>query len=582
MSFLYPAYFLVLAGLVPLLAVYLLKVRPKRRAVTALFLWEAVFDQKQNTALFHRLRDWLSLLLMILAWVATVLALTGPQWSRDGGRDLLLIVDNSASMQARDQGRTRLAAAKERAADIIRGLGPNQKAAVAALSLDLRYGSHFTSSPQALLEAVRQIEPSDCPFQAEALAALDVEALTSAPCRMILISDGCAYTADANRPIELVKIGSDQGNVGFIACDLRLLQSRPARVGLYYQLASSFTEDVTTDIVITYGPEQRPLKVIPVRVAPGINPCEIVFVDGGGAGPWRAGLDMEDALSCDNTAYLTLPVRPPIRLQVASENGFFLVHSVMAFAETGGDLAYVDKDGDVVLVSEGDVPDASHAILFGVPARAGWWGEVGPEVDDVLARVRFPGHPVLHNCDLDTLPFVGARDVTPPAGSLVLVETSQRVPLVYRVRDTQRSALVINMDAWASDFYYSAWFPVLVYNGARHLMDREEDLRSGYPVGATVQLAAVADASAPETRDTRASSYGPIRRIGFHTLPGDTDNRSLGASLFAARETLLNSRKAVDTHAPLRSGRSLSTFLASAALLLLLAECLLYHRRKVG
>ena len=62
--------------MIPLVAVYLLKVRPKRRAVTALFLWEAAFDQKKNTALFQRLRNWLSLLLMILAWVATVLALT--------------------------------------------------------------------------------------------------------------------------------------------------------------------------------------------------------------------------------------------------------------------------------------------------------------------------------------------------------------------------------------------------------------------------------------------------------------------------------------------------------------------------
>lgn len=576
MSFLNPAYFLALAGLVPLLAVYLLKVRPKRRAVTALFLWEAVFDQKKNTALFHRLRDWLSLLLMILAWVATVLALTGPEWRQDTGQDLLLIVDNSASMQALERGRSRLARAKESAAQLIRALHPNQKAAVAVHSLELQYRSHFTNSPKTLLDAVQAIQPSDCPFQAEALARLDVDTLTSVNCRVLLISDGCGVAADANHPIELVKIGSDQGNVGFIACDLRLLQNRPARVGLYYQLASSFTEAVTTDIVITYGPEQRPLKVIPVTVTPGINSSEIVFIDGGGAGRWQAQLERVDALSQDNTAYLFLPAQQPIRLQVESDNGFFLVNSVTAFAQTSGDLAYVERGGDVILASAGRAPQTPQGILFGVPDRSGWWGQVGAEVDHVLARVLLEDHPVLRNCDLDTLPFVGARDITPPPGSLVLVETAQRVPLVYSVRDNQASALVINMDAWASDFFYSAWFPILVYNGARYLMDREEDLQSSYPVGATVRL------PAQTPRDWRGSFYGPLRRIGFHALPEDAQARSLGVSLFATRETLLNNREVVDTRAPLRYGRSLSYLLASAALLVLLAECLLYHRRKVG
>ncbi len=576
MSFLNPAYFLALAGLLPLLAVYLLKVRPKRRAVTALFLWEAVFDEKKNTALFHRLRDWLSLLLMVLAWVATVLALTGPEWRQDAGQDLLLIVDNSASMQALEAGRSRLTHAKASAADIIGALHPNQKAAVAVLSLELQYRCHFTDSAKTLMEAVQAIRPSDCPLQAEALERLDVDTLTSDNCRILLISDGCGYTADANRPVEFVKIGSQQGNIGFIACDLRLLQKRPARVGLYYQLASSFTETVTTDIVVTYGPEQRPLKVIPVTVTPGINPSEIVFIDGGGSGRWQAQLERADALSQDNTAYLFLPARQPIRLQVESDNGFFLVNSVTAFAETSGDLAYVEKGGDVILASGGRAPETPQGILFGLPERSGWWGQVGSEVDPVLARVLLEDHPVLRNCALDTLPFVGARDITPPAGSLVLVETAQRVPLVYAVRDRQASALVVNMDAWASDFYYSAWFPILVYNGARYLMNREEDLQSSYPVGATVRL------PARGMEDWRGSSYGPLRRIGFHTLPEEAQARFLGASLFATRETLLNNPAVVDTHASLPGGRSLSVLLASAALLVLFAECLLYHRRKVG
>jgi len=46
--------------------------RPTRKAVTAFFLWQAVFDQKKHTALFNRLRDLLSLLPSIIRHVMVV------------------------------------------------------------------------------------------------------------------------------------------------------------------------------------------------------------------------------------------------------------------------------------------------------------------------------------------------------------------------------------------------------------------------------------------------------------------------------------------------------------------------------
>jgi hypothetical protein len=348
---------------------------------------------------------------------------------------------------------------------------------------------------------------------------------------------------------------------------------------------------MTTDIVIRNGPDLRIVKVVTATAEPGINPAAIVTVENGGFGYWQASLDIEDALSVDNSAYMTLPPEQPIRVHVESENGFFLVHSVMAFAKTSGDLDYVDTQGDVALAAGGVIPQAPRSILFGVPEASGWWGQVGPEVDDVLARTRLADHPVLQNCDLDAVTFVGARDITLPADSLVLVETAQRVPLVYRVREGLRTVMVINMDPWASDFYYSAWFPVLVYNCARHLMSREDALLSAYPLGATVTLP-FTDPGPEYTRfrvgdrqnliTVPGSSYGPIREIGFHVWENMAGTGSLGANLFSTPETLLNNRDAVDTSAPLGRGRPLSAPLTLIAVLLLLLECALYHRRKVG
>ncbi len=590
MTFLNPAYFLALLGLIPLIAVYFLKVRPTRKSVTALFLWQAVLDQKKNTALFNRLRDLLSLLLMALALLAIVLAMTSPEVGSDQRKDLLLIIDNSASMNAIENDRSRLTVARRTASDIIRGLNTNQQAAVATVSLDVQYQSHFTTSPKTLTDAIRSIEPSDCPFRPESLNTLAAGAAAMNDCRMILISDGCRFVPDANSPIELIKIGSNQGNIGFLTCDLRRLQGQPVRAGLYYKLASSFEENVTTDIVITHGPNNRIVKVIPVTIKPGTNESEVVTLEGADPGSWRATLEWPDALADDNTAFLALPSRIPVKVRVESDHTFFLVNSINAFARTSGDLQYVEANADVVLTN-GLIPQANRAIILGIPENAGWCGRAGPEVDDVLARIRIEDHPILADCDIDSIPFLGAREITPPACSLVIAETAAHVPLIYRVRQGARSALVVNMDPIESEFFYSAWFPVLVYNGARHLMGRQQTLPAACAVGDSVPIptssygaetTTVTIDDGAEPIQLNGSTYGPIRRAGLHTLQNTSGQWSVGANLFAASETLLDNHDAIDTSMPLNRGWPLSLILALIAAWLLLIECILYHRRKVG
>ena len=76
MKFLAPLFFWSFLSFLPLVAIYFLKVRPRRREATAYFLWNRVFTEKKSTSLFQRLRDLLSLLLLswlLLAQPATVL-----------------------------------------------------------------------------------------------------------------------------------------------------------------------------------------------------------------------------------------------------------------------------------------------------------------------------------------------------------------------------------------------------------------------------------------------------------------------------------------------------------------------------
>src|SRR6476659_7085465 len=94
--------------LIPLLGViaafYLLRLRRQETAVSSLYLWETLLRDREANAPWQKLRTNLLLLLPLVIVAALILALARP-WSvggGTGGRNVLLVLDTSASMGATD------------------------------------------------------------------------------------------------------------------------------------------------------------------------------------------------------------------------------------------------------------------------------------------------------------------------------------------------------------------------------------------------------------------------------------------------------------------------------------------------
>ncbi|MDQ2808526.1 MAG: VWA domain-containing protein, partial [Chloroflexota bacterium] len=103
-------------GFVPVLAVitalYWLRLRRPETGVSSLQLWQALLRDREANAAWSRLNASLLWLLQLGIAAALILALARP-WAaspQSGGRNLILIVDTSASMGATDApgGGTRL------------------------------------------------------------------------------------------------------------------------------------------------------------------------------------------------------------------------------------------------------------------------------------------------------------------------------------------------------------------------------------------------------------------------------------------------------------------------------------------
>lgn len=591
MKFLAPWFFWSFLSLLPLVAIYFLKVRPRRKEATAYFLWQKVFTEKKTASLFQRLRDLFSLIIMALMFGAVCLALTKPELQDDARQDLLVIIDQSASMSAGQGSSQRLALAKEAATNLIKGLDGSQRAAVATLDGNLKFLSHLSDDPKALLDAVETIQPTDLELSLNPLASLNAtqSADFAKTHRIIFISDACFGNQSLPGNVELLKIGEPLENAGIVSADAQYLPGAGNRLGIYFQLASSFKAPVKADLIIKPAEGTAIAKLIPLEIKAGLNPAETFTVDDAEPGNWIAEIDFKDALASDNTAYLAVARPKPIRVQVdAPDAAFFLQACVESFAQSNGLLLPVDENPQLVL-AKGKSPDAPLALIFQPQGASPWWKSVGDEMEVSAARVRIPEHPAIRHLDASGINFAGARKMQAADGALILVETDDHIPLIYTATSGGKSAMIVNLDPVAAEFYYSAWFPVLVHGAATHLAGREEALLATYSSGSTIPMPGARDnemstLNLPDggQKEVKGKRSGTLEHPGFYTVQNGAGEWHAGVSLLAADETLLDNSSLASSLKPIAQGMPPYLLLTLVAVALLIAESLLYHRRKIG
>ena len=607
MSFASPVFFWALLSLIPLAAIYLLKVRPVRKPTTAWFLWQDIFQEKKATSLFQRFRDLFSLLLMLAAFLAVIFAMARPNFSGDRQKDLVLVVDNSVSMNASDGSEARLAQAKAVATDIVKALNGTQRCSVATVSNRVKFLSNLTDNPRELLLAIDNIEPSSMTSDATLLEQLlninpnekesAEESGSEKSSRVILISDGC-FENKLPDEIELLKVGDgEKGNIGLVACDMRRLPGGRNRVGVFFQVASSFKETVEAELTFSVGKPDTLTKFIPLNVVPGLNPAEVFELEDAEAGKWFAQLNVypADALKADNTAYISLPPRRPIPISVVAEDRYFYENCVRAFSNEDGLLSLVEEPNDKtqLLIGAGQfaIPEdySGDLLIFHPNGESPFWDNVGEEIEVIGPQVVDPNHPVIRHIDATLLPFVGARRVTAPAGAEILVKSDDETPLIWRTTSSGRSAVVLNFDPLASDFYFSAWFPVVVYSSATHLAGRTDRLPATWRTGQLAMIEGVEDGETTSVTmpdgvkfESQSTSFGPLESTGFYELNNRGGDWIAGCSLLSAQESLIDNSTVKETAQPINRGSSPAAWLTLIAVAVLAIESVLYQRRKVG
>ncbi|MBN2583331.1 MAG: VWA domain-containing protein [Planctomycetes bacterium] len=180
MTFLAPLFALAALAAVPIVLLYLLKMKRQERVIPSTILWQETIKDIEANVPFQRLRANLLLILQMLILALLVVALMRPAMPstyRLADRNVL-VIDVSASMLATDGpgGTTRFERARVLADDLIDGLEDGQRMMI--LAGDQMVTDGFLEQKSLLRRALSRIEPLEAESNVTAGLQLAQTALT--------------------------------------------------------------------------------------------------------------------------------------------------------------------------------------------------------------------------------------------------------------------------------------------------------------------------------------------------------------------------------------------------------------------
>lgn len=626
MSLLAPLALLGAAILGPIIvAMYLLRLRREERHISSTFLWQQMVRDVEANAPWQKLqRNWL-LLLQLLILLLLALALARPFFRTEGitGRNLVLILDRSASMGATDVGPSRLEAAKAQAITLIDQLPDGGRATVIAAGGPMEVPASATTDRRELRTAIESITLSTAGNSdlAQALTLAAALVTRDEQSEVAIISDGNVTLPDdleVPATVRYFPIGSSSANVAISAL---VLQPGAAGQTLFVQ-ATNYAEDAPAnrrlDIYLdgalynAYNLSLAPAseQSITVEVPPQVEVAE-------------ARLANDDTLAIDDRAWAVSALGASTHIRLVSPGNRFLTTGLQllpgisvttvptpttTFSETTAQIPVTILDG----VVPPDLPPGN--LLFIAPPRSTAFFSVTGEIEFPAVQPVAGDDPMLDNISLSELSVLRAVRLVPGSWARVVVD-SDGGPLLLAGERNGRRIVVLTFDLHLSDLPLQIAFPLLLSNIMSFLApDTGVDalqLAPGEPLALRIDPA-ITEVRITRPDGTRLSTSGgilsgePTLQIeneqlvyaetelpGVYTLEefrGETleARRRYAVNLFAPAESQIMPQQqlAIPQTSGLQSAitrdregrQEFWRWLAALALLVLVVEWLVYHR----
>ncbi|MEZ4445695.1 MAG: VWA domain-containing protein [Polyangiaceae bacterium] len=469
-----PAWLGLLALLVPLLVLYILKVRRKRLQVGSTWLWQQARRDLMARSPFKKLIFQLPLLLQALALALMALAAARPATRGKAiqGDHVAIIVDTSASMAAVDPktGRARIELAKDAALSMVDALPPGSDAMILDAGKDARLALPADRDTRRMKSVIAALTAREVEGDLSAAVSLAISRLQQQGGlrRVLVITDGnLAHPAPLSNsiiPIEVIQVGAPMDNAAIVRVDVRAGTDKT----LDREQVQAFL------MVQNYGTAPRELYVtMRQRNASDVLASRKVVVDAGAKlpvvltflpaeGDYGTGLIFDiapkDALPVDDVAFGRVPAGRKLPIFAAGEGGGvspFLLRGLVADPDSevregsvAELLASPSVPSDALVVIQGACPPNAPGgdLLIVNPPPGDCFGTlVGTSVERPVITSWDHADPRMRFLGFEGVVVGEARLLKPESQHQALLRTDQGV-IASDVSTSSRSATLLGFD----------------------------------------------------------------------------------------------------------------------------------------
>ena len=527
-------------------AMYLLRLRRTETIVPSTLLWQRLAADVEANAPWQKLRRSLLFLLQLLLVAILAFLAARPFVERPAGlaRDLVLIVDTSASMASTDVAPDRLGAAKQAAIEALKDLPSGGKVSVIEAGRTARIVATGSSDLGRVRQAIEGIQPTVSRGDlGDALALAQQLAIQSGDAEVLVATDAALAippTTKVDAPIRVLRVGDAKGsrNQAIVALAVRRapsgvtnsvfvsvanldLETATRRVEVWGDDRLLETRTITIDaqaradvVIDNVGSVKDPVSIVDVRLV---------------AGDAADTTARPDLLATDDRAWAVIPPARDRNILIVGpgdpylETALSYLPNSRLFALTPAEYpaGAVRTDGTSwdLIIFEGIVPAVlpSTPILAIAPSSSSGLGEVTGTLKNPGIATLGTDEPILRYVDLSTTHIASAQQLTLPAWARTVIPGPKGAPLLYSGVRAGLPTAVLAFEPRQSDLPLQVAFPILLANLTGELLGGSEAPTTAVKPGDPVVLAVPSGASglhvvAPDGQfvDLTPGAGGPV------------------------------------------------------------------------
>jgi Ca-activated chloride channel family protein len=616
MQFLTPLGFALSALAIPIILLYMLKLRRKQTQVSSTMLWEKLLREKQANAPWQKLKRNLLLFLQLLILAALVIALARPalQTKVVASGSVIVMLDASASMNATDVTPSRFEEARKSVLTLINGLSSDSSMTLILVAKTPQTLIASETDKALLKAALSKAKVSQASADWSAAFALAAGATrNSASSTVVIVSDG--GLPESGLPslpgdIRYVPIGKADDNLAISALALRASKGKPQlfaevtnysdlnrKVLLSLYLGSELFDARQLDIPAN---SRKSISLENLPIATAIYKAHI-------SDPVDVNKPL-DSLALDDTAFAIYQSSASRRALLVSKGNLFLeqllaslpgIQPFRALPAADGTLQIPNEPFDLYIF-DGFIPEKlpNSNLLFINPTTNPLF-KVGETIKEIK-NIQVKEHTLTHYVDWKTVHVLQARQMTVPNWMNVLIE-SDSTPLVVAGETNGQRIAALTFDLRESDLPLQIAYPILFSNLINYLappsaFDSSQSLQAGESLSLVIptdaeQVVIASPSNVIYTLGTGQTLFSQTDELGYYAVnfvsKESTKTEYFAINLFDKSESELHPRETlqIGTASVIPTASSqvglqeLWKWLAGFALLILMIEWQVFHRK---